>query len=219
MLKIFLFITLIFLLLSSCLNSSQPYIAKDFETLEFNKSNACACFKIYESAENGTTFYLEVICKEIGAKIDKTLYYNFTETCDPNDCDENNYLYSNKNNNRNLESENSGFYYEYIFEIVDSNKKFLKIQYKDFVGKRFTMQYIPFSMGTIFLGLFILFLIILVIIAIIICFICCVYKKLKRKREQQIVNPELNNQVNAPIIREENILNPKSEQYIELRKY
>ena len=194
------------------------YETKPYATIEFNESSACACFQLPDISKKGYTFYFQILCGEKDAKINKTLYYNFTETCDKNECDEQTYLYSNKNENLNVNSEQEGFYYEYIFEVNGDDKKYLKIQYKDFKGKKVSMGYTPFSIGSILLTIFILFLTFLIIIIIIICCICrCIKKSMTNQENNREYNN--NNNVSSPIVPQENILNPQTNQYIELRKF
>ena len=208
-----------FLLISLIFNSNSsfsPHIAKKFDKLFFNQSFGCACFDLKDDIKEGYTFYLEVLSQEKEAKINKILYYNFTNFCDPNKCDENSYLYSNKMEIPNLETEENGFYYEYKFIVNDTNKQFLKVQFKDFTGRNFSMQYIPFNIGAALLTLFILFLVGIIALFIFVCCICkCVCKK-KVTQENDALN---NNIISSPIVPGENILNPQSQQYIELQKY
>ena len=216
--KNILFILLLSFIFS--LNSDSKlsvYETKPYATIEFNESSACACFQLPDISKKGYTFYFQILCGEKDAKINKTLYYNFTETCDKNECDEQTYLYSNKNENLNVNSEQEGFYYEYIFEVNGDDKKYLKIQYKDFKGKKVSMGYTPFSIGSILLTIFILFLTFLIIIIIIICCICrCIKKSMTNQENNREYN---NNNVSSPIVPQENILNPQTNQYIELRKF
>ena len=214
---------IVFILLLSYIFSFNSYSqlsvyeTKPYATIEFNESSACACFELPDISKKGYTFYFQIICGEKGAKINKTLYYNFTEACDKNECDEKTYLYSNKNENLNANSEQNGFYYEYLFEVNGDDKKYLKIQYKDFEGKKVSMGYTPFSIGSILLTIFILFMTFLIIIIII---ICCICRCIKKSRTNQENNREYNNNnVSSPIVPQENILNPQTNQYIELRKF
>ena len=217
MLQKILFILLLSFIFS--LNVNYPfttYIAKPFEKLHLNESKACACFKLSENLQKGDTFYLEVFSDEIEAKINKTLYYNFTDSCNQNECNENSYLYSSKKEKPYSDIEENGFFYEYEFLVNDTNITFLKVQYIDFVGNKFSMQYIPINVGDFLRFSFLLFFLIIIIAVIIIIY--CICKCFCRKKSPNL-NPELNNAVSSPIVQQENILNPKSEQYIELRKY
>ena len=216
--KNIIFALLLSLTFSFNSDSQLPvYEAKPYATIEFNKSSACACFELPDISKKGYTFYFQMVCGEKDSKISKTLYYNFTESCDKNECDENTYLYSNKNENLNVNSEQNGFYYEYLFEVDGDNKKYLKIHYKDFAGNKVSMGYTPFSIGSILLTIFILFMIFLLIVIIIICCICrCIKKSMTNKENNREYN---NNNVSSPIVPQENILNPQTNQYIELRKF
>ena len=208
------FISLISLMLSTTIDFPLPlYEVKPYDKIELNKGSACICFELPNDSKKGNSFYFQVICDETGAKIDKIIYYNFTETCNINECDYNSYLYSKKNDKLSLDNEGSGFYYEYKFEVEDDKNKYIKVQYKDFTGNKFTMQYIPLSMTSVFVTIFILFILFIVII---VCIICCICRCRKRKNEQFKENSNL---VPSPLFPEDNTLNPQPPQLIELHKY
>ena len=103
-------------------------------------TTACVCFKL-DYFKNYKNFHIKVFCNDNNAKIDKTLYYNYIDSCDSKTtCDDiylNNYL---ENNNRTIEIESiTGFVHEYKFNKNNSRNAIL-VQYKNFTGKSFTLQ-------------------------------------------------------------------------------
>ena len=142
--KLFFFIILI----SSTLRNSSAVKKYKGETGIFNSyfslkdRTACICYDLDLSKDS--SFYLNFACPEIGSKMDKTLYYNFIESCDSKDtCDDiylNNFI---ENNDRGMEQEtNFGFAFEYEFKFEDENKKALLVQYKDFIGDELIINYL-----------------------------------------------------------------------------
>ena len=158
-------------------NVKKYNVEKGFNAvmLELNDTTACICYKLddYEKYKN---FYIKVNCNYNNAKIDKTLYYNYIDSCDSKTtCDDiylNNYL---ENNNRSIEIETyTGFVHEYKFNKSNARNAIL-VQYKNFTGESFTMQCIPLKSRIsymIVLGLGLAFIIIINI-----CFSIYTYKK------------------------------------------
>ena len=144
MAKLFFFILLIFSILT---NSSTVKKYKG-ETSFFNPiltlkdRTACICYDL--DLSKNSSFYLNFGCSEIGSKMDKTLYYNFIESCDSKDTCDDIYLNNFKeNNDRGIEQEtNYGFTFEYEFILEDENKKALLVQYKDFIGEQLIINYL-----------------------------------------------------------------------------
>ena len=143
--------------------------------IELNETTACVCFNLEEVKRN-KYFHIKANCDDKNSKIDKTLYYNYIDSCDSKTtCDDiylNNYL---ENNNRSIEIETyTGFVHEYKFNKSNARNAIL-VQYKNFTGESFTMQCIPLKSRIsymIFLGLGLAFIIIINI-----CFSIYTYKK------------------------------------------
>ena len=144
-------------------------------TINLKDTTACVCFKL-DAFKNYKNFHIKVNCNDNNAKIDKTLYYNYIDSCDSKTtCDDiylNNYL---ENNNRSIEIETyTGFVHEYKFNKSNARNAIL-VQYKNFTGESFTMQCIPLKSRIsymIVLGLGLAFIIIINI-----CFSIYTYKK------------------------------------------
>ena len=107
--------------------------------IELNETTACVCFNLEEVKRN-KYFHIKANCDDKNSKIDKTLYYNYLDSCDSNTtCDDiylNNY---SENNNRTIEIESiTGFVHEYKFN--KENKNAILIQYKNFKGETFRLQ-------------------------------------------------------------------------------
>ena len=146
-------------------NVKKYNVEKGFNAvmLELNDTTACVCYKLddYEKYKN---FYIKVNCNYNNAKIDKTLYYNYIDSCDSKTtCDDkylNNYL---ENNNRSIEIESiAGFVHEYKFNKENAPNAIL-VQYKNFTGKSFTMLCMPLNSRIsymIFLSIFVSFVVI-----------------------------------------------------------
>ena len=173
----FCLILLTLFIFSKGSNVKKYNVEKGFNAvmLELNDTTACICYKLddYEKYKN---FYIKVNCNYNNAKIDKTLYYNYIDSCDSKTtCDDkylNNYL---ENNNRTIEIESiTGFVHEYKFNKSNARNAIL-VQYKNFTGESFTMQCIPLKSRIsymIVLGLGLAFIIIINI-----CFSIYTYKK------------------------------------------
>ena len=141
-----------FLILISNILTNSPTVKKYNGKASFfsfgltlNDRTACICYDLDLSKDS--TFYLNFACAEIGSKMDKTLYYNFIESCDSKDtCDDiylNNFI---ENNDRGIEQEtNYGFTFEYEFKLEDENKKALLVQYKDFIGDELIIYYLKIN--------------------------------------------------------------------------
>ena len=107
--------------------------------IELNETTACVCFNL-EDLKKNKYFHIKANCDDKNSKIDKTLYYNYLDSCDSNTtCDDiylNNY---SENNNRTIEIESiTGFVHEYKFN--KENKNAILIQYKHFKGETFILQ-------------------------------------------------------------------------------
>ena len=138
----FCLILLTLFIFSKGSNVKKYNVEKGFNAvmLELNDTTACICYKLddYEKYKN---FYIKVNCNYNNAKIDKTLYYNYIDSCDSKTtCDDiylNNYL---ENNNRTIEIESiTGFVHEYKFNKSNARNAIL-VQYKNFTGESFTLQ-------------------------------------------------------------------------------
>ena len=138
------FILIISIIFSNCSKIKKYNTDLNIFTIKKAKTSACVCFDLQDRFLWGSkTFYLIAESGDKNARIDKTLYYNFMNSCDSQKtCDD---IYSGKySKNIDLTSDIEGilgFHLEYRFNIPDENKKALLIQYKNFTGEELTFQY------------------------------------------------------------------------------
>ena len=143
--KLFYIILLTLLIFSHNSKIKKYNLDKTKLSIILSDITACICITLDDYKINNT-FYLTEISNDKNSKIDKTLYYNYIESCDSKDtCDDiyiNNYI---ENNDRDYEIDSiTGFGYEYKFNFKPEkeNQKAILIYYKDFTGKEFTMNYV-----------------------------------------------------------------------------
>ena len=133
---------LIFFIFSKGSNVKKYNVEKvlNIITINLKDTTACVCIKL-DDFKNYKNFHIKIFCNDNNAKIDKTLYYNYIDSCDSKTtCDDkylNNYL---ENNNRTIEIESiTGFVHEYKFNKSNARNAIL-VQYKNFTGESFTLQ-------------------------------------------------------------------------------
>ena len=137
--------------------------------------SACVCFQLNDDIKKDNSFYLEVNSEDKGARIDKTIYYNYIDLCDSDDsCEDNTYINYNKNNDITIEKEDSdSFSYEYEFKLDNNKHRAFIIQYKDFTGKELKMKYTTHTQSDVVLIIVIIissFFVLSTIVLIIIIF-------------------------------------------------
>ena len=138
------FILIISIIFSNCSKIKKYNTDWNSYTVKGAKKSACVCFDLQDRFLLGSkTFYLIGKSGDKNARIDKTLYYNFMNSCDSQKtCDD---IYSgNYLKNIDLTSDIEGifgFHFEYRFKIPDESKKALLIQYKNFTGEELTFQF------------------------------------------------------------------------------
>ena len=141
--KIF-YLLLISIIFSNCSKIKKYNTNLNIFTIKKAKTSACVCFDFENiNFDDSETIYIHLKSDDKNARIDKTLYYNFMNSCDSQKtCDD---IYSgNYSKNIDLASDIEGilgFHLEYRFKIPDENKKALLIQYKKFTGEELTYQY------------------------------------------------------------------------------
>ena len=141
--KIF-YILLISIIFSNCSKIKKYNTDWNSYTVKGAKKSACVCFDLEKfNVYDSETIYIHSKSDDKNARIDKTLYYNFMNSCDSQKtCDD---IYSgNYSKNIDLTSDIEGilgFHLEYRFNIPDENKKALLIQYKNFTGEELTFQF------------------------------------------------------------------------------
>ena len=138
------FILIISIIFSNCSKIKKYNTDWNSYTVKGAKKSACVCFDLQDRFLWGSkTFYLTGESGDKNARIDKTLYYNFMNSCDSQKtCDD---IYSgNYSKNIDLTTDIEGilgFHLEYRFNIPDESKKALLIQYKNFTGEELTFLY------------------------------------------------------------------------------
>ena len=138
------FILIISIIFSNCSKIKKYNTDWNSYTVKGAKKSACVCFDLQDRFLLGSkTFYLIGKSDDKNARIDKTLYYNFMNSCDSQKtCDD---IYSgNYSKNIDLTSDIEGilgFHLEYRFNIPDESKKALLIQYKNFTGEELKFLY------------------------------------------------------------------------------
>ena len=138
------FILIISIIFSNCSKIKKYNTDLNILTIKKAKTSACVCFDLQDRFLLGSkTLYLIAESGDKNARIDKTLYYNFMNSCDSQKtCDD---IYSgNYSKNIDLTSDIEGilgFHLEYRFKIPDESKKALLIQYKNFTGEELKFLY------------------------------------------------------------------------------
>ena len=138
------FILIISIIFSNCSKIKKYNTDLNIFTIKKAKASACVCFDFEKFNFDGSeTIYIHSKSDDKNARIDKTLYYNFMNSCDSQKtCDD---IYSgNYSKNIDLTSDIEGilgFHLEYRFNIPDESKKALLIQYKNFTGEELTFLY------------------------------------------------------------------------------
>ena len=161
MVKIFFIFIMLFILTKS--STIKKYNADDLIDgilIELKDRAACICHSMDKMGFVKKKFYIGIKSNDKNAKIDKTLYYKFMESCDSKDtCDDiylNNFI---ENNDRYMEIESvAGFKYEYEFINEDENQKALLIYYKDFTGEKVIIEYANRFFTIFIIGLFVFFI-------------------------------------------------------------
>ena len=141
--KIF-YLLLISIIFSNCSKIKKYNTDLIIFTIKKAKASACVCFDFEKfNFDDSETIYIHSKSDDKNARIDKTLYYNFMNSCDSQKtCDD---IYSgNYSKNIDLTSDIEGilgFHLEYRFKIPDESKKALLIQYKNFTGEELKFLY------------------------------------------------------------------------------
>ena len=141
--KIF-YLLLISIIFSNCSKIKKYNTDLIIFTIKKAKASACVCFDFEKfNFDDSETIYIHSKSDDKNARIDKTLYYNFMNSCDSQKtCDD---IYSgNYSKNIDLTTDIEGilgFHLEYRFNIPDESKKALLIQYKNFTGEELTFQF------------------------------------------------------------------------------
>ena len=183
--KFYFFILLIFFSFSN--NSTiKKYNIDDlfFNQIDLTDRTACICFKLDDYLSKDSTFYVYAQTDNSYARMNKTIHYNFLESCDSKDtCDDiylNNYL---ENNDRTIDIDGfAGFNYEYKFIVNDENKKAILIQYNDFTGEEFTLTYSAFKQKS---GLIVIIVLIGLLMICNVVALICIYKEKKDEYNEE----------------------------------
>ena len=145
--KLFYIILLTLLIFSQTSKVKKYYLDKTKLSIILSDITACICITLDDYKINNT-FYLTEISNDKNSKIDKTLYYNYIESCDSKTICDDIYLNNYEENNNRIEEIESiaGFNYQYKFTYEDENKKAILVRYKNFNGKQFTIQFTFFTL-------------------------------------------------------------------------
>ena len=145
--KLFYIILLTLLIFSHNSKIKKYNLDKTKLSIILSDITACICITLDDYKINNT-FYLTEISNDKNSKIDKTLYYNYIESCDSKTICDDIYLNNYEENNNRIEEIESiaGFNYQYKFTYEDENKKAILVRYKNFNGKQFIMQFTFFTL-------------------------------------------------------------------------
>lgn len=211
--KIFLFLIIALFFSDSTCNSTKlnTYVIEPYKTGQYKDPSACVCLKFHEDTKTESNpFYLSLNAdKQNDVKVDKVLYYEYIDSCDPlRECYNDTYKNLSTSNNIKQEySASNSFYYEYTCELDDNRHRAMFIQYKDFTGNEIKIQYSPYSGSGILISFLVIVGIIIFIIIIIIIFACRYCQKKKQERinaEYLATHQDGFNNTGMPIVPEDN---------------